>query len=48
MTNLKTPRNALIDMKKIIGERAYFKWLDGSNDQVKNWIEAEREIRLLF
>ena len=37
-------RNALVDIKKVIRERAYFKSLDGSYDPVKNWIEAEREI----
>ena len=37
-------RNALVDIKKVIRERAYLKWLDGWHDPVKNWIEAEREI----
>ena len=37
-------RNALVDIKKVIRERAYFKWLEGSRDPVKNWIDAEREI----
>lgn len=30
--------------EELISLRAYYKWLDGSEDALTNWIEAEKEI----
>ena len=40
-------RNGLIIysiITKMIEQRAYFKWLNGSHDAHTNWIEAELEV----
>ena len=40
-------RYGLVNYKPIImmiEQRAYYKWLDGSNDTDKNWLEAEFEV----
>jgi len=29
-----------------VEKRAYFMWLDGSNDQVNNWLQAEKDVNL--
>lgn len=31
----------------LIAQIAYFKWLDGSSDSTKNWLDAEKEVKLL-
>jgi hypothetical protein len=44
----KQYKNGLVllgnDIHKKISEAAYFKWLSGSTDSLKNWLLAEKEV----
>lgn len=37
-----------LDKRSMIETNAYFKYINGSSDTTKNWLEAEQEILQLF
>ena len=32
------------EYKQLVEQAAYFKWLEGSDDEERNWLEAELEV----